>query len=129
MTAKHKRKHDNQDKAQIWNAQLRHIQKNRIRRLVDSKSLEIHDLNNPPTCVSCLKGKKTKKPFVGQSMLANSLLDLIHTDVCEPLNTQVKGGYSYFITFTDDHSQYCHVYLMWYKSKAFGRFKEYRFEV
>ncbi|KAL0361245.1 UNVERIFIED_CONTAM: hypothetical protein Sradi_3809000 [Sesamum radiatum] len=33
------------------------------------------------------------------------------------------------MTFTDDHSQYDYVYLMRYKSKAFGRFKEYRLEV
>ncbi|KAL0394432.1 UNVERIFIED_CONTAM: hypothetical protein Slati_4409400 [Sesamum latifolium] len=29
----------------------------------------------------------TKKPFVGQSAIANSLLDLVHTNVCGPLNT------------------------------------------
>ncbi|KAK4397577.1 Retrovirus-related Pol polyprotein from transposon TNT 1-94 [Sesamum angolense] len=46
-----------------------------------------------------------KRPFVGQSAIANSLLDLIHTDVCGPLNTPTRGGYSYFITFTDDHSR------------------------
>ncbi|KAL0291514.1 UNVERIFIED_CONTAM: Retrovirus-related Pol polyprotein from transposon TNT 1-94 [Sesamum calycinum] len=71
----------------------------------------------------------TKKPFVGQSKLANGLLDLIHTDVCGPLNTQARGGFSYFITFTDDHSRYGYVYLMRYKSEAFVRFKEFRLEV
>ncbi|KAL0404285.1 UNVERIFIED_CONTAM: hypothetical protein Sradi_2069300 [Sesamum radiatum] len=35
----------------------------------------------------------------------------------------------FFITFTDDHSRYGYVYLMRYKSEAFGRFKEYRLEV
>ncbi|KAL0361111.1 UNVERIFIED_CONTAM: hypothetical protein Sradi_3795600, partial [Sesamum radiatum] len=53
----------------------------RIRRLVDSKSLEIDDLDHLPTCESCLKGKMTKKPFVGQSGIANGVLDLVHTDV------------------------------------------------
>ncbi|KAK4389734.1 Retrovirus-related Pol polyprotein from transposon TNT 1-94 [Sesamum angolense] len=71
----------------------------------------------------------TKKSFVGHSAMANSLLDLIHTDVCGPLNTPTRGEYSYFITFTDDHSQYGYVYLMRYKSEAIGRFKEYRLEV
>ncbi|KAL0292195.1 UNVERIFIED_CONTAM: Retrovirus-related Pol polyprotein from transposon TNT 1-94 [Sesamum calycinum] len=71
----------------------------------------------------------TRKPFVGQSKLANALLDLIHTDVCGPLNTQARGGFSYFITFTNDHSRYGYVYLMRYKSKAFVRFKEFRLEV
>ncbi|KAL0433652.1 UNVERIFIED_CONTAM: hypothetical protein Slati_2699500 [Sesamum latifolium] len=47
----------------------------------------------------------TKKPFVGQSAIANGLLDLVHTDVCGPLNIPARGGFSYFITFTDDHSR------------------------
>ncbi|KAK4388267.1 Copia protein [Sesamum angolense] len=71
----------------------------------------------------------TKKPFVGQSKLANGLLDFIHTDICGPLNTQARGGFSYFITFTEDHSRYGYVYLMRYKSEAFVRFKEFRLEV
>ncbi|KAL0451296.1 UNVERIFIED_CONTAM: hypothetical protein Slati_1107700 [Sesamum latifolium] len=67
-----------------------------------------------------LVGKMTKKPFVGQSAIANGLLDLVHTDVCGPLSIPARGGFSYFITFTDDHSRYGYVYLMRYKSEAFG---------
>ncbi|KAL0405630.1 UNVERIFIED_CONTAM: hypothetical protein Slati_3876900 [Sesamum latifolium] len=105
MTAQHKRKVDNHENAQLWHAKLGHISKDRIRKLVDSKSLEVDDLDNLQTCEFCLKGKMTKKPFVGQSAIANSLLDLVHTDVCGPLNTPARGGYSYFIIFTDN--------LMW----------------
>ncbi|KAK4382713.1 Retrovirus-related Pol polyprotein from transposon TNT 1-94 [Sesamum angolense] len=107
---------------------LGHISQDRMKRLVDSKSLEIDNLDNLPTCESCLKGKMTRKPFVGKSKLANSLLDLIHTNICGLLNTQTRGGFSYFITFIDDHSQYDYVYLMRYKSEAFVRFKEFRLE-
>ncbi|KAL0315351.1 UNVERIFIED_CONTAM: Transposon Ty2-B Gag-Pol polyprotein [Sesamum radiatum] len=113
----------------LWHTRLGHISKDMIRKLVDSKSLEIDDLDNLPTCQSCLKGKMTKKPFVGQSAVTNGLLNLIDTDVCGPLNTLTRGGFSYFITFTDDHSRYGYVYLMRYKFEAFGRFKEYRIEV
>ncbi|KAL0391191.1 UNVERIFIED_CONTAM: Retrovirus-related Pol polyprotein from transposon TNT 1-94 [Sesamum calycinum] len=63
----------------------------------------------------------TKKPFVGQTALTSGVLDLIHTDVCGPLNTPIRGGYSFFITFIDDHSHYGYVYLMRYKSEAFER--------
>ncbi|KAL0404110.1 UNVERIFIED_CONTAM: hypothetical protein Sradi_2051800 [Sesamum radiatum] len=45
------------------------------------------------------------------------------------LSIPARGGFSYFITFFDDHSRYGYVYLMRYKSEAFGRFKEYRLEV
>ncbi|KAK4381331.1 Retrovirus-related Pol polyprotein from transposon RE2 [Sesamum angolense] len=129
MTAQNKRKLENLENAQIWHAWLGHISQDRMKRLVDSKSLEINNLDNLPACESCLKGKMTKKPFVGQSKLANGLFDLIHTDVCGPLNTQARGGFSYFITFTDGHSRYGYVYLMRYKSEAFVRFKEFRLEV
>ncbi|KAL0463019.1 UNVERIFIED_CONTAM: hypothetical protein Slati_0189500 [Sesamum latifolium] len=129
MSAQHKRKMDNHENAQIWHARLGHISKDRIRRLVDSKSLEIDNLDHLPTCESCLKGKMTKKPLVGQSAIANGLLDLVHTDVCGPLSILARGGFSYFITFTDDHSRYGYVYLMRYKSEAFERFKEYRLKV
>ncbi|KAL0445124.1 UNVERIFIED_CONTAM: Transposon Ty2-B Gag-Pol polyprotein [Sesamum latifolium] len=120
---------NNHENAQIWHARLGHISKDRIRRLVDSKSLEIDNLDHLPTCESCLKGKMTKKPFVGQSAITNGLLDLVHTDVCGPLSISARGEFSYFITFTDDHSRYDYVYLMRYKYEAFGRFKEYRLEV
>ncbi|KAL0448222.1 UNVERIFIED_CONTAM: Retrovirus-related Pol polyprotein from transposon TNT 1-94 [Sesamum latifolium] len=129
MIAQHKRKMNNHENAQIWHARLGHISKDKIRRLVDSKSLEIDNLDHLPTCESYLKGKMTKKPFVGQSAIANGLLDLIHTDVCGSLSIPARGGFSYFITFTDDHSRYLYIYLIRYKSEAFGRFKEYRLEV
>ncbi|KAL0462596.1 UNVERIFIED_CONTAM: Secreted RxLR effector protein [Sesamum latifolium] len=103
MTAQHKRKFDNHENAQLWHARLDHISKYRIRKLIDSKSLEVDDLDNLPTCESCLKGKMTKKSFVGQSTFANGLLDLIHIDICGPLNTSARGRYSYFITFTNDY--------------------------
>ena len=40
--------------------------------------------------------------------------------------TQVRGGYSYFITFIDDRSRFGYVYLMKYKSEIFDKFKEYQ---
>ncbi|KAK4389835.1 Retrovirus-related Pol polyprotein from transposon TNT 1-94 [Sesamum angolense] len=112
MIAQNKHKMDNQENTQIWYARLGHISQDRIRRLIDSKSLEIDDLDHLQACNSCLKGKITKKPFVGQSTLVNDLLDLIHSEVCGPLNTQARGGFSYFITFINDHSQYGYVYIM-----------------
>ncbi|KAL0411751.1 UNVERIFIED_CONTAM: hypothetical protein Slati_3764800 [Sesamum latifolium] len=72
MTAQNKRKLDNLKNAQIWYARLGHISQDRIKRLVDSKSLEIDNLDNLPVYV------------------------------CGPLNTQARGGFSYFITFTND---------------------------
>ncbi|KAK8696819.1 hypothetical protein V6N13_001944 [Hibiscus sabdariffa] len=40
-----------------------------------------------------------------------------------------RGGYQYFITFTDDFSRYVYIYLMRHKSEALERFKEFKNEV
>ena len=81
-----------------------------------------------PVCESCLEGKITKRPFKAKGNRATVQLELVHTDVCGPMTIQAKGGYEYFITFTDDYSRYGYIYLMRHKSKAFGKFQEFKAE-
>ncbi|KAJ9553556.1 hypothetical protein OSB04_017601 [Centaurea solstitialis] len=50
-------------------------------------------------------------------------------DVCGPFSHEARGGYRYFITFTDDFSKFGYVYLMRHKSEAFEKFKEFQNEV
>ena len=40
-----------------------------------------------------------------------------------------RGGYQYFITFTNDISRYGFVYLMRHKSKSFEMFKDFKDEL
>ena len=47
-------------------------------------------------------GKMTKSPFTGYGERAGELMELVHTDVCGPMSTNSRGGFLYFITFTDD---------------------------
>ncbi|KAM2750779.1 hypothetical protein EV2_000013 [Malus domestica] len=49
--------------------------------------------------------------------------------VCGPVSTTSRGGFSYYITFTDDYSQFGYVYLMKYNSESFEKFKEFKNEV
>ncbi|PKI78455.1 hypothetical protein CRG98_001167 [Punica granatum] len=60
---------------------------------------------------------------------AKEVLELIHSDVCGPFSEVARGGYSYFITFTDDYSRFGYVYLMKYKHESFKKFKEFKAEV
>ena len=106
-----------------------HVNEKRISRLHKDGILGSFDLESFDTCESCLRGKTTKSPFNKQGERASDLLALIHTDVCGPLNTNARGGSSYFITFTDDFSRYGYVYLMKYKSEAFEKFKKFKNEV
>ena len=60
---------------------------------------------------------------------ATELLEIIHTDVCGPMNIEACGGYCYFLTFTDDLSRYGYIDLMKHKSETFEKFKEFHSEV
>ena len=71
----------------------------------------------------------TKRPFTGKGLNAKESLELIHSDVCGPMNVKDIGGYEYFVIFIDGYSRYGHVNLMLHKSETFEKFKEFRAEV
>ena len=56
-------------------------------------------------------------------------LDLIHTDICDLKFVQTRGGKKYFITFIDDCTRYCYVYLLRSKDEAIEKFQLYKNEV
>ncbi|TYK03732.1 putative polyprotein [Cucumis melo var. makuwa] len=89
----------------VGDAKLGHINLDRIGRLVKNGLLnELEDDSLSP-CESCLDGKMTKRPFIGKGYRAKEPLELIHSDLCGPMN------------------------LMEHKSEALEKFKEYKAEV
>ncbi|WVZ93413.1 LOW QUALITY PROTEIN: hypothetical protein U9M48_039393 [Paspalum notatum var. saurae] len=90
--------------AYIRHCRLGHINKKRVEKLHKDGLLDSFDYESFETCESCLLGKMTKAPFTGQGERASELLALVHTDVCGPMNSVARGGFQYFITFTDDFS-------------------------
>ena len=70
----------------------------------------------------------TKRPFSAKGVRATVPLELVHKDVYGPINVQARGGYEYFITFTNYYMRYSYVYPMCHKSEALENFKEYRIE-
>ena len=91
--------------------------------------LESLDYESVDACEPCLMGKMTKTSFSGTMQQATDLLEIMHTDVCGPMNIQARGRYHYFLIFTDDLSRYEYIYLMKHKSKTFEKFKEFQSEV
>ena len=122
VNVKRARKHDF-NPTYLWHCRLGHIGKNRIERLHKDGLLNSFDYETIETCESCLIGKMTKAPFVGQSQRASELLGLVHTYVCGPMNSTARGGFQCFITFTDDLSRYGYVYLTRNKAESFEKLK------
>lgn len=61
----------------------------------------------------CLTGRMIQKPF-GKAIKAEFPLQLIHSDICGPMNAKTRYGGSYFITSINDFS----VYFISHKSEA-----------
>ncbi|CDF32368.1 unnamed protein product [Chondrus crispus] len=83
--------------------------------------------NHSPIFPAFVFGKATRSviPKQRSSSRAQNCLDLVHSDVCGPLEVQSIGGSRYFITFVDDHSNWVVVYTMRNKSEAFAKYKLY----
>ena len=99
---------------------LGHIGVKRMKKLHADGILESLD-----ACEPCLMGKMTKTPFSRTVERATDLFEIIHTDVCGPMNIKARDKYHYFLTFTDDLSRYEYIYLMKHKSETFEKFKEF----
>ncbi|KAA0047422.1 gag/pol protein [Cucumis melo var. makuwa] len=69
-----------------------------IGRLVKSGLLSQLEDNSLPPCDSCLEGKMTKRSFTGKGIRVKTPLELVHFDICEPMNVKARRGYEYFIS-------------------------------
>ncbi|GKD86215.1 zinc finger, CCHC-type containing protein [Tanacetum coccineum] len=72
--------------------------------------------------------KITRQPFKGVNR-ESKVLDLIHSDLCDFHDNPSLGNNKYVITFIDDASRYCYVYLLHAKHEALDKFKIYKQEV
>ena len=66
-----------------------------------------------------------RKVELDEVIVPAPLLEIIHTDVYGPMSVEARGGYRYFLTFTDDLSRYGYMYLMKHKYETFEKFKEF----
>src|SRR3954469_16087773 len=111
---------NNDSATYLWHCSLGHIGVKRTKKLHADRILESLDYESHDACEPCLMGKMTKTPFSGTMERATDLLEIIHTDVCDPMSVEARGGDRYFLTFKDDLSRYGYIYLMKHESETFG---------
>ncbi|KAB2622242.1 hypothetical protein D8674_024424 [Pyrus ussuriensis x Pyrus communis] len=97
-----------QDCVRIWHKRFGHLNFRSLKLLQSQEMVlglpEIQD--SETVCQSCALGKNHREPFPKESMWrAKEPLELIHSDVCGPMQTSSLSGNRYFITFIDDYSR------------------------
>ena len=91
---------DNDSATYLWHCRLGHIGVKRMKKPHADGLLESLDYESLDACEPCLMGKMTKTPFSENVERASDLLEIIHTNVCNPMSVDARGGYHYVLTFT-----------------------------
>ena len=111
-----------------WHRRLAHISPKTIIKMASSgvvKGLDLanNDIPSEP-CAGCQYGKHQRSPFpVGRKRAIYSG-QLIHSDICGPMEKATPGGALYFVLFIDDFSGMRFIYLLRKKSEAAEKFME-----
>ena len=116
------------ESSNLWHGRLGHVNYDTLRRLINLDHIPSFHINSNHKCEICVEAKLTRSSF--QTIERNTEpLELIHTDVCDLKFVQTRGGNKYFITFIDDCTKYCYVYLLKSKDEALEKFILYKNEV
>jgi len=77
-------------------------------------------------CKTCAIGHQHKEPMTGSRGKAVELLEVVHSDICGPMQVSTINGERYFITFIDSKSGRIAVTLLKAKGDALGAFQAYK---
>lgn len=92
---------------QTWHKILGHCNFDDVRKLekvVEGMSIEGKNDRSNLNCEICTQGKFTQSRNRQADAKATTVLELVHTDLCGPIEPADKDGYRYAVAFTDDYS-------------------------
>jgi len=131
-----KTRHETQQTAQSnrndlekWHPRYGYLNLNDLKKLTTKSMVAGLNLNlnvNDIKCEICLKCKTHQLPYKTSTTRASEVLELIHSDICGPIETESLGGGKYFVTFIDDFSRYTEVAILQNRSEVLQAFKDYK---
>ncbi|GKA07424.1 zinc finger, CCHC-type containing protein [Tanacetum coccineum] len=115
------------NKSTSLHARLGHVHFKRMQDMYKDGFIPAFDMDTEK-CKTCMLTKITKKPFQNVKR-ETEVLELVHSDLCDVHATPSLGNKKYFVTFIDDASRFCYVYLLHSNNEALDKFKVFKTEV
>lgn len=116
--------------ANQWHRRLGHINSNDLQKMKDGavEGVSYDDKADirKSNCEVCCEGKQSRLPFPHKGHRSEKLLELIHSDLCGPMETRSIGQARYFLLFVDDASRMTFVYFIKEKNQVLQCFKEFQ---
>ena len=120
---------NNGGEGEIWHARLGHFNQETMRMMANKEIVTgLPSISrSTDTCVSCLRGKQSRKSFPQATHYrATKLFELVHADLCGPISPSTTAHNRYIFVHIDDHSRYMWIVLLKEKSEAFEKFKHFK---
>jgi hypothetical protein len=115
----------------VWHLRTGHTPIPKIAKMIKDHACEGVQISNDEQCengefMSCIKGRMIRSSHESQkSPRKVSPFEIIHSDICGPFGVRSRGGAKYFVTFIDEYSRYCWIYLINKKSELTERFRDF----
>ncbi|KAI8424616.1 hypothetical protein MSG28_003049 [Choristoneura fumiferana] len=119
--------------ADTWHRRLGHVNSaymNKMQNAVEGFNLQGKvDHISKASCKVCCEGKQCRLPFPNEGNRSDTLLNIVHTDICGPMEVESIGGSRYYLLFVDDFSRMAFIFFIKNKSEALKCFKEFKAKV
>src|SRR5436190_4218765 len=113
-----------------WHERLGHVSRNAILNIKDKVEglVVVKGGHLGEDCEPCALGKHHRRPFQEVDKRREKPLELVHSDLCGQFPVEALGGGWYFVTFMDDCTRFCVVFILKDKEsrtlkKAFEMYK------
>ncbi|KAJ0847396.1 putative RNA-directed DNA polymerase [Helianthus annuus] len=118
-----------EENTQIWHRRFGHVNYKSVRAMQHRELVKGLPklIEHSAVCEVCKLGKQQREPIPKRSAWrATEKLQLIHTDLCGPINPISPSGKRYLLVFIDDYSRKGWVYFLAAKSESFATFKRFK---
>jgi histone deacetylase 1/2 len=86
-----------------------------VQNIVKHHDLPCSSSDSILVCDACQRAKSHQLPYTASHRVSTMPLELIHSDVWGKAIVS-SGGYQYYVSFIDDYSHFCWIYLLKHKS-------------
>ncbi|CAH0393367.1 unnamed protein product [Bemisia tabaci] len=105
-----------------WHKKLSHQNFEHVKKILRLNGISWKDSQETNFCEACIEGKHHRQPFYSSKTQTHAICELIHADLCGPMETHSIAGSRYMLVLKDDYSHFRYVYFLKHKDEVFDHF-------
>lgn len=113
---------------ETWHRRIGHCNSNILDKMNKGSvdGIKFSKSKSTDICEVCIQAKHAKSPFEPSSTSTSDILELLHSDLCGPIEVESLGGSRYFLTFLDDYSSKLFIYFLKTKDEVKVKFYDFK---